>query len=112
MGKFNSSTTRVAPVFDRLYAADATGASWLPTLLDIGRHDVVATRRGQPPQLVANHGARWGRLELSLPAPLGLLEHLVHTISKVVISYAPNHDIRVSVRRQATAIRIAEGEPG
>jgi hypothetical protein len=33
MGKFNSSKTRVKPVFDRLLHKDPTGQSWLPVLL-------------------------------------------------------------------------------
>lgn len=36
MGRFNSSKTRVNPVFDALYAIDSTGRSWLPLLLGLG----------------------------------------------------------------------------
>ena len=32
MGKYDSSKTRVVPVFDRLVEKDPTGAAWLPRL--------------------------------------------------------------------------------
>ena len=36
MGKYNSSMTRVRPVFNALYDRDPTGRSWLPFLLALG----------------------------------------------------------------------------
>jgi hypothetical protein len=33
VGKYDSSMTRVKPVFDHLYSGDPTGESWLPKLL-------------------------------------------------------------------------------
>ena len=36
MGKWNSSVTRVWPVFDHLLAQDPAGRTWLPTLLRLG----------------------------------------------------------------------------
>jgi len=36
IGKFNSSITRVRPLFQRLLSADATGQSWLPKILKLG----------------------------------------------------------------------------
>jgi hypothetical protein len=38
MGQFNSSVTRVWPVFDALLARDPTGRSWLPRLLELAPH--------------------------------------------------------------------------
>jgi hypothetical protein len=44
MGRWNSSVTRVRPVFDQLLARDATGMSWLPKILECaGRNSVYAT---------------------------------------------------------------------
>jgi hypothetical protein len=42
MGKFNSSKTRVAPVFDRLLAKDPIGLSWMPAILAIPRGGTTA----------------------------------------------------------------------
>jgi hypothetical protein len=36
MGKFNSSVTRVWPVFDTLFSCDPTGSTWLNALLKLG----------------------------------------------------------------------------
>jgi hypothetical protein len=36
MGEYNSSVTRVWPVFDWLFQDDPTGAKWLPPLLKLG----------------------------------------------------------------------------
>jgi len=78
MGEFNSSTTRVERVFGRLFAHDARGAGWLPTLLNVGQH---GGQSNHGPLFVEGHAPTWGRQELSLPAPLGLLEHLITTIT-------------------------------
>lgn len=44
MGKYDSSRTRVAPLFDALLARDNSGESWLDALLALGsRSEVVAT---------------------------------------------------------------------
>lgn len=65
---------------------DATGASWLPTLLGAGREHAAYEAVGGPPVLVKGHGATWGDKELSLPAPLALLEHLVLTITPAQVN--------------------------
>jgi hypothetical protein len=81
MGHYNSSVTRVAPVFDALLSADATGALWLDGLIALGSRG----REVKPPavgqRLISGHGPRWGTDESSLSAPLSLLEHLVRTIT-------------------------------
>lgn len=81
MGKFNSSTTRVAPVFSKLYADDTTGASWLPTLLNVGTREQSIPPSSHRPSLVPKHGEKWGVHEMALPAPLGLLEHLIQSVT-------------------------------
>jgi hypothetical protein len=80
MGKFNSSATRVAPIFDRLFAADPSGSTWIPGLLKLGSRPAQGFVALSPP-LVAGHCQTWGSAELRLPAPLGLLEHLVHNVT-------------------------------
>jgi hypothetical protein len=81
LGKNDSSESRVAPVFQRLYDRDPSGLSWLDGLLDLGNRvpEVGGVLRGQP--LVTGHPVRWGKQEASLPAPLSLLEYLVRHVS-------------------------------
>lgn len=44
MGKHDSSLTRVAPLFDALFARDDAGSNWLNDLLTLGsRRKIVAT---------------------------------------------------------------------
>jgi hypothetical protein len=81
MGANNSSETRVVPVFDRLFHDDPTGATWLPGLLRLGSRASADTAPTDLACLVHGHVRTWGKNELSLPAPLALLEHLVKTIN-------------------------------
>lgn len=100
MGHFNSSKTRVAPLFDALFDRDTTGASWLDTLLARGsRTDVIATLpRNQ--RLVPNHGRRWGDAEAALPAPIKLLEYLVENVDENLVSAS-------RVKGKTRALRLA-----
>lgn len=81
MGKFDSSKTRVVPVFDRLHDLDPTGAAWLGTLMALG------SRFGHSPTLltigptIQPERRYWGAGERRLPPPLSLLEWLVANAS-------------------------------
>jgi len=104
MGRYDSSRTRVAPLFDALLARDYSGHSWLDPLLALGsRSETIATiAKGQ--RLVTNHGPRWGDFEAKLPAPASLLEHLVRNLDpKLVEESRDRGDTRV--RRLALANR-------
>jgi hypothetical protein len=81
MGNRNSSKTRVVPIFDRLFASDPTGLSWLPGLIQLGSCSSAVSVDLSTLRLIEGHRRTWGVDELALPAPLGLLEHLVHTIT-------------------------------
>ena len=79
MGIFDSSATRVAPVFDQLLARDPSGAYWLNALLrlPLGRGgDASAAALGEPHLI---HHA-WGKPEKKLAAPRALLEWLVRNV--------------------------------
>lgn len=68
MGAYNSSVTRVWPVFNWLLEHDATGASWLPQLLKLG-----SRAREADPAIPFNPGAllpHLARLERDRPGPL------------------------------------------
>jgi hypothetical protein len=102
MGKFDSSKTRVAPIFDQLLAADPSGASWLPGLLRLGNRASEAFNPEPVPRLVDGHRPTWGNAELSLPAPLPLLEHLVGSITPEQVAMSADKGY-VRKKREALA---------
>jgi hypothetical protein len=74
LGIYNSSRTRVAPLFGRLQSIDPSGRSWLQPLLDLAStRNVGRPEAGASPLQVA----RWWPKERRLPAPNSLLEWLV-----------------------------------
>ena len=81
MGRLNSSTTRVVPIFRHLFGADRSGTTWLPGLLALGGRPSGVLAAPPRPSLVAGHRPTWGSEELVLPAPLSLLEHLIESIT-------------------------------
>lgn len=82
MGKSNSSTTRVAPVFEHLLNSDRCGASWLECLLRLGTRADVAAIPKDFGVLVPHHPSWWGpKSECRLTPPLKLLKWLVCNIS-------------------------------
>lgn len=112
---YDSSRTRVAPLFDALLARDHTGESWLDALLALGsRSEIVATvPKGQ--RLVANHGSRWGEFEAKLPAPAALLEYLVQNLDPGLVEASQDtgstrsRRLELGRRNQAT-IELAVAE--
>ena len=75
MGKYDSSLTRVAPVFDRLCEMDKTGLSWLSKLLKLPKLSNHLPRKIEDTSPIIE--ARWGNKEKSLPAPRSLLRWLI-----------------------------------
>lgn len=107
MGKHNSSRTRVAPIFDRLMQADATGATWLDGLVALSSHTPGVNVSPTGLRLIDWHGRRWGSEERSLSAPLALLEHLVQGITpEQVVASGDAGEVRR--RRMALAHRDAD----
>ncbi len=76
---YDSSLTRVAPVFDNLLQRDRSGTSWIPQLLRLPRHGAAQVGEHVRVGNVLRHG--WGRDEESLAPPLALLQWLVRNIS-------------------------------
>ena len=76
---FDSSLTRVAPVFDRLLQRDRSGRSWIRQLLALPLHGT--SRVGDDLELgeLRRHG--WGKDEESLAPPVTLLRWLVCNIA-------------------------------
>ncbi len=74
MGIYDSSRTRVAPVFGRLQCFDPSGRFWLQGLLELAN-----TRRVPRPQAGTSRlrVAKWWPREARLAAPPGLLQWLL-----------------------------------
>jgi hypothetical protein len=106
VGVNNSSDTRVSPVFSRLLEADPSGAGWLPGLLQLGSRASEIPAPIGPYGLVPGYLPTWGRTELSLPAPLALLQYLVRNVS--LDRVATSGDTAL-VRDKRTA--LARGDP-
>lgn len=76
MGIHDSSRTRVAPVFSRLYERDKSGKTWLGALLRLPqRFDGQGVEAPGDPGELTEHA--WHPAEKSLPAPRSLLQTLV-----------------------------------
>jgi hypothetical protein len=59
MGRYDSSQTRVAPLFDALLTRDDTGLSWLDALRDLGSRPAVVAILPVGQRPVSQHGSRW-----------------------------------------------------
>jgi hypothetical protein len=100
VGQYDSSKTRVAPLFDALLARDATGGSWLDALLALGSRTEIAVTLPRNQRLVPDHGRRWGSDEATLPAPTKLLEYLVQNVDPPLAAASKD-------RGQTRALRLA-----
>jgi hypothetical protein len=110
MGDRDSSATRVVPVFDRLLAADPTGAAWLARLLrlPVGGH---CTAGGDAPvSEIRAHG--WGTTEVRLAPPVALLSWLIRHPRRPNSGQLSGDPLKAEIRTQWIAgsnDRIAEG---
>jgi hypothetical protein len=87
VGQYNSSLTRVRPVFRELFSLDPTGQEWLPQLLLLATDNVaLATRMAKhpgmlDPDLLKKRSYHGGELEAcferSLPPPERFLRWLI-----------------------------------
>jgi len=82
MGKYDSSRTRVVPVFDALMERDSSGNSWLPRLLQLGSLSSGRLEGLVPGPLVAEQRKWWGRNERHLNPPRDLLRWLVENLDE------------------------------
>jgi hypothetical protein len=77
MGIYDSSRTRVVPVFDALMDRDPSGRTWLVPLLHLGSRSVGRLEAVTPTALRAGHPRWWGKNERRLDPPKLLLRWLV-----------------------------------
>ncbi|NLT67796.1 MAG: hypothetical protein GXX84_14435 [Acidobacteria bacterium] len=82
MGKYDSSLTRVVPIFDALMDRDPTGCSWLPVILKIGSFSSRGFNGLTINSLIDGHGRWWGRQERQLDPPKALLRWLIMNVKK------------------------------
>lgn len=106
MGRYNSSKTRVVPVFDQLYERDATGQSWLPYLCRAASRADLAAIPATLGSLVPNHPRWWGENERRLRPPKELLTWLVHNITEAQV-LASGDSGAVYAKR----LGLAQGDP-
>lgn len=86
-GVFDSSKTRVAPVFDAL---EALGNHWVPQLLSLV--EVEGSDRSVPTRDLTFVRGRWGNDELSIPPPVALLSWLIRHPERLRKSDSTNPD--------------------
>lgn len=79
MGTYDSSRTRVAPVFDALMDREPSGQTW--SLLELGSRSVGRLPNSTKPALIPNHPRWWGNNERRLDPPQSLLRWLIANAS-------------------------------
>jgi len=79
-GRYDSSKTRVKPVFDYLYAADPSGESWIGPMLSLPRSGSLQPRPTRTESLNKSRSG-WGDSERALQPPMALLSWLVRNIA-------------------------------
>jgi hypothetical protein len=99
MGIYNSSTTRVVPVFDRLFDLDPSGRAWLSKLLGLGSHSGEKGLPEDPGLLRPDHPRWWGKNERRLAPPRALLRWLVENISLRAVEASGDRDDVLAKRR-------------
>lgn len=104
MGNYDSSRTRVAPVFGRLQCVDPSGRFWLQKLLELAN-----TRNLPRPQAGTNslRVAKWWPREATLPAPPGLLRWLLENAEAPLSADAWGRRAEVKVNRRRIVDRDA-----
>ena len=104
MGRLDSSKTRVAPVFDRLFDCDPTGAVWLDCLIRVGSRASEVDLPSPVGELVPGHPRTWGENEWPLSPPLGLLEWLIQNITTEAVAKSDTSE-ETRLKRLALAHR-------
>jgi len=98
MGKYDSSKTRVTPVFDQLYTNDQTGHSWVRKLIDlpVGGNPVALPENCN--LTIQDFG--WGDSEKKLDPPVSLLEWLIRHPRKPVSGLLSSNSVIAQKRSE------------
>jgi hypothetical protein len=101
MGKYDSSKTRVVPVFDALVQVDATGGEWLGRLLQLPTGGTAF----QPPASwdleIQDRG--WGDAEKKLEPPVALLSWLIRNPRRSPSGELSSDPVKAQKRRELMA---------
>ena len=109
MGIFNSSKTRVAPMFDRLIASDPTGRSWLPTLLALPAGGAPFAEPTSCDLGIVSHWWEGNPAERAMAPPLSLLRWLVdHVVAPEDSSAVWNTSAETCLKRRG----LVDRDPG
>ena len=104
MGSYDSSRTRVAPVFGLLQCVDPSGRLWLQKLLELANtRNLPRPQAGTTPLRVA----KWWPREATLPAPPGLLRWLLENAEAPLSADAWGRRAEVKVNRRRIVDRDA-----
>ena len=105
MGIFDSSRTRVAPVFGRLQCLDPSGRLWLQALLELANTRKLPTPEAGTSRLRL---AKWWPREAKLAAPPGLLRWLLENAEEPTDAAAWGRRPEVMANRRRVVDRDAD----
>ncbi len=105
MGIFDSSRTRVAPVFGRLQCLDPSGRLWLQALLELANTRKLPTPEAGTSRLRL---AKWWPREAKLAAPPGLLRWLLENAEEPSDAAAWGRRPEVMANRRRVVDRDAD----
>jgi len=108
MGKFDSSLTRVQPVFKALYWQDTTGEAWLRRLLGMAQREAGAETVAVPAAL--GYLAAPPQFEFPANPPKDCLEWLI-THPQALVSPPENEWRKWSARTQEKRKALLAGDP-
>lgn len=102
-GRFDSSKTRVVPVFEALAAC---GAGWVPQLLRLaqGRHSDAMEKPVGDLTFLKGH---WGANELGIPPPVGLLSWTIRHPEQLTTTTSTNPDRQRLMAGDLSAVELA-----
>lgn len=102
-GKYDSSLTRVAPVFDQLQAA---GGDWVRRLLSLPQFGFAVARELRELDLTFLRGS-WGPTERGLPPPNSLLSWLIQNLQPPTDGSRPDPQRARLIERDASTVAQA-----
>ncbi len=132
MGQYNSSVTRVWPVFDYLFRKDQTGGSWLTKLVALGGADAAARfgnlgdldvalarfERAVPPPLIRAIGGKAARklatirnaFEVDIPPSSAFLRWLIENPSRLTWPMVGRSALTYGAETQRWRKALVEGD--
>jgi len=110
MGKYDSTKTRVVPVFDQLYRNDSTGRSWLSKLISLPIGGFPVRLSAVSDLIIEDY--EWGDSEKKLNPPVALLSWLIRHPRRPVSGELSSEPTKATKREEwigGSDARILEG---